>query len=332
MPIDYSQHGQAVILQQLVTADTPRVLVDVGAYDGITGSNSRALVEQGWRSVLVEPLPAAFAQLSENCRPFPDVKLFQAACSNRSGTAKIRIGIDGAVGQLSSISDSHSIAPNLTTESIRVVTMTLADVFEQGCVPSDFGVLLIDTEGLDFLVLQGLSDSIARPRVIITEDFSETDLEKYALLTKLGYRFVGAWGADSVWVCRNHTADTTAVRLPVSRLPPDWKPSGTPVPGRLFFESITRQCIVGWAFGEANRVPALDVVVDLRRVGSQQRYLFRAVRVPRSDVASHFQSSALLMSGFRACIDVPSGQYEMHVIQHDELSYSDTVTEVISVA
>jgi hypothetical protein len=55
MLIDYSQHGQALILQQLITADTPRVLVDIGAHDGITGSNSRALIEQGWHAVLVEP-------------------------------------------------------------------------------------------------------------------------------------------------------------------------------------------------------------------------------------------------------------------------------------
>jgi hypothetical protein len=126
-------------------------------------------------------------------------------------------------------------------------------------------------------------------------------------------------------------ADTTAVRLPVWRLLTDWEPSGARVTGRLFFESVTRQCIVGWSFGEPNRVPALEVIVDLRRLDSPQRYLFRAVRVPRSDVAAHFQNSALLMCGFRACIDVPPGDYEMHVIQQDRYSYCDTVTKNVSV-
>jgi len=50
--LDYSQHGQALILQQLVTVDTPKILVDIGAHDGITNSNSSALVEQGWRAQL----------------------------------------------------------------------------------------------------------------------------------------------------------------------------------------------------------------------------------------------------------------------------------------
>ncbi len=332
MPVDYSQHGQALILQQLITADTPRVLVDIGAHDGITGSNSRALLEQGWRAILVEPLPAAFAQLRENCRLFPDVTLFQAACSNRSGLAVIRVGIDGDLGQLSSMSESSAIAPNLTAESIQVATMTLADVFEQGRVASDFGVLLIDTEGFDFHILRGLAGTARRPRIIVTEDFSETDVEKYALLSNLGYRFVGAWGSDSVWISHSHLADTTSLRMPVWRLPVDWKPSGVPVSGRLFFESLTRQCIVGWAFIESNRVPTVDVVVDLRRAGSPQRYVFRAARVPRPDVAAHFQSSTLWASGFRACIDVPPGHYDLHVVQQDESSYSDTIVESLSVA
>ena len=73
--LDYSQHGQALILRQLITPDTPRILVDIGAHDGMTNSNSRALVEQGWRAVLVEPLPMAFAQLRENCRDFPETTL-----------------------------------------------------------------------------------------------------------------------------------------------------------------------------------------------------------------------------------------------------------------
>jgi FkbM family methyltransferase len=331
MPIDYSQHGQALILQQLITADTPRVVVDIGAHDGITGSNSRALVEQGWRAILVEPLPAVFAQLKENCRAIPNVTLFQAACSDRSGRVFIRVGIDGDTGQLSSISKSNLIAPNLTAEALAVPAMTLADLFEQGGVASDFGVLLTDTEGLDFRVLQGLDATVQRPRIIVTEDFSDTDLEKYALLTKLDYRFVGAWGPDSVWISQSHRVDTTSLRLPVRRLPADWKPSGTPVSGRLVFESVTRQCVIGWAFFEANRVPPLDVVVDLRRAGSPQRYVFGATRTPRPDVAAHFQSSTLYMSGFRACIDVPSGQYELHVIQQAESSFSDAMVEDLSV-
>jgi hypothetical protein len=55
--VDYLQYGQALILRQLITSDTPRILVEIGAHDGISGSNSRMLLEQGWCGLLVEPLP-----------------------------------------------------------------------------------------------------------------------------------------------------------------------------------------------------------------------------------------------------------------------------------
>jgi hypothetical protein len=60
--IDYSQEGQALIIQQLITADTPKIVVNIGAHDGVTGSNSRGL--------LAEPVPAAFQHLFENSRKF----------------------------------------------------------------------------------------------------------------------------------------------------------------------------------------------------------------------------------------------------------------------
>jgi FkbM family methyltransferase len=39
-------------------------LLDIGAYDGVSFSNSRWLIESGWSGVLVEPLPEA----AEKCR------------------------------------------------------------------------------------------------------------------------------------------------------------------------------------------------------------------------------------------------------------------------
>src|SRR5207248_1947018 len=126
-----------------------------------------------------------------------------------------------------------------------------------------------------------LSRSIHRPRIIVTEDFADTDSAKYTLLSGLGYRFVGAWGADSIWISRSHPADASPLRLPLWRMPADWTPSGLPATGQVCFESLTRQCVVGWAFRDAGCPPAPDVVIELRRVNSPQRSAFRAARLPR---------------------------------------------------
>src|ERR1039458_7873857 len=283
--------------------------------------------------------------LKRETRAWPRVRPRKLQTSSQSGSLAVpqktlnlsstraRCGLRSVFSSvIGFFSDSAVIATYLSSESFEVATVTLAEAFRVGCVPADFGVLLVDTEGLDFCVLRGLHDAFPRPSIILTEDFVETDAEKYVLLSGLGYEFAGAWGADSVWISRSHPVDTTSLRLPVSRLPAGWKPTGMPVVGQVYFESITRQCAVGWAVGEIGKLPSRDVVLDLRRRNSPQRYVFEAQRVPRVDVAQNLRTPAFWMSGFRACIDVPPGEYEVRVIQQEESSYSETVTGYVSIS
>lgn len=129
--VDYSQSGQAVILDELITPDTPRIVVDIGAHDGIEGSNSRALLEQGWRGVLVEPMPAIFPRLRENSAQFSNVSVIMAACAEKSGRATMRIGTDGDEGQMSSLSTHSLLRGNLSERSVEVETISVGDLFER---------------------------------------------------------------------------------------------------------------------------------------------------------------------------------------------------------
>lgn len=62
---DYSQNNEQKIILDYF-GDFRGAVLDIGANDGVTLSNSRALVALGWRAVLVEPSPAAFVQLHWN--------------------------------------------------------------------------------------------------------------------------------------------------------------------------------------------------------------------------------------------------------------------------
>ena len=316
--VDYSQGGQALVLEQLFTADTPRIVVDIGAHDGISGSNSRALVEQGWFGLLVEPMPSVFSLLQANCAHLQNTKLVQAACSDRNGTARIRLGKDGPEGQLSSLATDPLILENVTNESLEVETITLEELLSRHSIPDDFGVLLVDTEGWDLTVLRGLARMRARPRIIVTEEHPLTNREKYEFLLERKYRFVGTWGSDSLWISESHPADVSSVRMPVMRLTEPWVPSEKHVEtGRAVMDenACLRSSIVGWAWTEIDEEPEPEVAVVLDGVDSAQRYSFRAWRMPRSDVSDHFSSGNLLMSGFRAPIDVPAGTYDVTVLQ-----------------
>ncbi len=316
--VDYSQYEQALILRQLITPDTPKVLVDIGAHDGICGSNSRELLEQGWRGLLVEPMPAVFARLAENSRGLRHVSVVNAACGDRDGIASIRIGKDGPDGQMGSLSTDPNIIENLTEESLDVPVQTLKTLLDSNGISNDFGVLLVDTEGWDLTVLQGLRNTPARPRIIVTEDFQPTDQLKSELLTALGYACAGSWGVDSFWVGNSQNIDTSKLHLPVLKLPGKWKPSGQAIPsGRANVDQDAsfHYSITGWAWNETFHYPDTEVIVSLRAADSPRTDFFRAWSLPRPDVAAAFGSASLLMSGFRANVNVAPGVYQLAVIQ-----------------
>jgi len=57
----------------------PPSFIDVGAYDGVTYSNTRALVDLGWSGLMIEPGLTAFQQLLRNYADIERVTLIHAA-------------------------------------------------------------------------------------------------------------------------------------------------------------------------------------------------------------------------------------------------------------
>ena len=57
--MDYSQNGEQLIIEKYF-GDFKGILLDIGANDGETLSNSRSLIKKGWQAVLVEPSESAF--------------------------------------------------------------------------------------------------------------------------------------------------------------------------------------------------------------------------------------------------------------------------------
>ncbi len=85
----YTQNDeQRVILDELASVDRG-LLIDVGAYDGVTFSNSRRLIELGWSAVLVEPEPTAFSALESLYADNPRVTLVRAALAERPGEIEL---------------------------------------------------------------------------------------------------------------------------------------------------------------------------------------------------------------------------------------------------
>lgn len=195
--LDVSQHGEASIVAALVEPDWPRYLVDVGAHDGRSLSNSFPFLQLGWAGTLVEPLPQAFERLAELYRDRPDARCVPAACSDWDGEGRLAVGDGGPTTMTSTL---HAEGPR-PGNSISVPVRTLTSVLEETEAPHDFSLLLVDAERRDHEVLAGLDFGRYRPRVVVTEDGVARHAEKYALLRDRGYAlYTVVAGTNSIWV------------------------------------------------------------------------------------------------------------------------------------
>ena len=60
----YSQHGEDVRIKELMTRSYQPFVVDVGANDGYSWSNSIAFIELGYSALLIEPM----GKYAQQCR------------------------------------------------------------------------------------------------------------------------------------------------------------------------------------------------------------------------------------------------------------------------
>lgn len=80
----YSQNNEQTIITEFFRNQNGTVL-DIGANDGITFSNSLALIEAGWSATLVEPSPKAFAKLYELHHANQNVEMLNLAIGLQNG-------------------------------------------------------------------------------------------------------------------------------------------------------------------------------------------------------------------------------------------------------
>jgi hypothetical protein len=193
---------------------------------------------------------------------------------------------------------------------LEVEVLTLNTILALINAPLQFGLLMIDAEGGDLEVLQGIDFARYPPAVILTENFAPKYLETHRLLIQARYDFRETIGVDSLWtsqilVGKNKWPEQSPPMVrrvdPAGFLLPAQNDSGM-----VYIDDMnaTLTFIRGWAFLDTARpVPARLAVV----IGFTDGALacFQGFRCPRKDVADHFATPDLLMCGFR--IYLPEG-------------------------
>jgi FkbM family methyltransferase len=156
----YSQNDEEKKILEYF-GDFKGTLLDIGANDGQTFSNSLALIERGWSAVLIEPCEAAFDKLSELHADNVEVILVKCAIGETNGLVKLfasgpHLKDNSDVALLSSVKESETERWKRTGVQFQeeeVVLQTFASLQNDLGFPQ-YDFITIDCEGLDLEVLR----------------------------------------------------------------------------------------------------------------------------------------------------------------------------------
>lgn len=200
-----SQFGQDRFLdEQVFHGRRGGVFVEVGAFDGVTLSNTWFFEHRrGWSGVCVEPQPAAFERLQRE----RSCVCVRAAVAARPGRARF-LEIQGTPTMLSGLVDAYHrkhrarIRNELRREGgrarkIRVDCLRLADLLrEHGIASVDY--LSLDTEGGELEILRSLPFDELRIDVIGVEENYDAGAIGSFLATQ-GYAPIAELGCDRLY-------------------------------------------------------------------------------------------------------------------------------------
>lgn len=198
-----AQFGEDRIIWRIFEGKTDGYFIEVGAFDGVSLSNTYFLEQLGWSGLLIEPI----LPLCHNAATVrPRSRVVQAACSKAgsSGTAKFTVAQNVPVLSFLRADQQHIQRckdEGATLVEIEVPLLTLTDVLldarrHQGERDApwhskkgwNIDLVSIDTEGAELDVLDGFQLERFKPRLLIIENDRPSAQQIEPYLAERGYR------------------------------------------------------------------------------------------------------------------------------------------------
>lgn len=188
----YGDHSQDKwVSEKVFPGVTNGYFVDVGAYDGVSHSNTKRLEEKGWTGLCIEPFPHDFS--GRTCRLLKEVVYSETGKRVTFYAADL---IGGVADSLGTYKDKAERSP-----SVELVTITLGDLLDREKAPRFIQYLSIDIEGAELEALRGIPFDKYRFGAIDVEHNYESPKREdmRGLLEQNGYQRVWTWYQDDYY-------------------------------------------------------------------------------------------------------------------------------------
>jgi len=194
--MNFSQNNEQEIILEYFKNQLGGSFLDIGANDGQTLSNSRALALSGWSGVCVEPAPDPFQKL-EKLYEGSKVLVFECAIGKADGRMPFHISgthlHKGDSGLLSTLEPEEIKRWQGTEQFIESeVEVFTWPTFYQSCGVQTFDFISIDAEGLDLFILKEMNLKEMATKLVCVEwnNNSKMKLAFNSILRSYGMRLM----------------------------------------------------------------------------------------------------------------------------------------------
>ena len=167
----YSQGGEDVHILTLLDDKANGFYIDIGCNDPIHYSNTFKMYTLGWTGILVDGNP----QLIEKAKKVRKKDIcINALVSNEVREMDFYLSGSNLISSVDPVHAASYTHLDSKTEKVRMSSVTIDQIIAQH-VPEGktIDLLSIDVEGHDFAVLQSITLSKYRPRLIVIEDLGQ---------------------------------------------------------------------------------------------------------------------------------------------------------------
>jgi hypothetical protein len=193
----YSQNDEEKVILELFANQPKGHLLDIGAFDGKTFSNSLALIERGWSGVLVEPNPTSLNALINLHGKNPDVQIVGGLVSPESGLKKFFTCNDAVSTTDEGFTELWKRA-GVQFQPIWLPPVHPAEI----CYGHKFDFITVDVEDGTLPIVNAMIGAFTQAKVACVEHsvgHHTIKRELMEIFTSLGYRLVHETGENYIF-------------------------------------------------------------------------------------------------------------------------------------